>query len=148
MPQFESDPFLDPSCQKLALHIMNRLNRAYPAQTVVQSFRCYDAYNVPYGDYPLLKCYRLSDDGRFNQNDSNVQAVLAYCLVLPDLEVLMPIMAWVRKQIVQGIAEYNLNCAGEYPKIGDSYRAEYRTMLNELTQKVHTWLRVSFSFTE
>lgn len=139
------NPFRDRACHNLACYLQKKLNESHPEQTIVQSTRSYDAFNVPYTDYPLLKVYRLSDDGAIDLNQANCQAVISYSLVLPELEKLAPILAWVRKKIRLFLFSYNLEHGGEYPKVDKRYRAEYRNMLNEQTMKVHSFLRFNIT---
>lgn len=143
----DEKPFVDPACQRLANYLYQHLNAAYPEQTIVQSVRYYDAFNVPANDYPLLKVYRLQDRGSIQQNDAQCSAVISYGLILPDMDKLAPIMAWMRKRMRLYLAAFTIECPG-FPRLADEYSAEYRTMLNELTNKVYMFLRFNLTFTD
>lgn len=143
-----NDPFEDQSCLEIANFLREHLNKAYPQQIVVNSIRCYDAVNVPYSEYPLLKVYRLVDQWEKNTTVRVSQGVISYTLVLPDQESLAPIMSWVSRHINQLMLGHRLVCAGSSPDVmpHQGYRAEYRLMINEVTQKVHSFLRFTFTF--
>jgi len=143
----KSNPYSDPSCEKIAAYLFAHLNESYPEQTIVRSVRHFDAFNIPALDYPVLKVYRLNQSGKLKQNTSRVSAVISYGLILPDLDALAPILGWVCEQIVFWLNAYQLACS-DSPTLAEDYNAEYRTMLNELTNRVHMFLRVNFSFTE
>jgi hypothetical protein len=141
------DLFTDPVCDRLVTYLRDGLNEAYPEQIVVNSTRSYDAYNVPYTEYPLLKVYRVSEMGKIDRNESEVQLVISYSLVFPELEQLAPIMIWVRRQIRRLLAGWDVNCPG-FPILSNQYRADYRTMFNEQTLKVHKFLQFSLTVSD
>jgi hypothetical protein len=142
------DPFEDQSCLEIAKFLKQGLNDAYPQQVVVNGIRCYDAFNVPYSEFPLLKVYRLVDAWEGNTTYRTSQGVISYSLVLPDQETLAPIMSWVSRHTNQLLIGHRLTCFGGSPDVipSQGYRAEYRMMMNEITQKVHSFLRFTFNF--
>ena len=148
-------PYTDPAMDRFARYLMDWLNeeydRAYPAQNqiIVKSYRTFDAFNVPYAEYPLLKCYRMFEDCSLEDEKDNVTAVISYGLVYPELERLQPLVVWVRKEIGNALKAWRLTHRACVPVLTQPrYRAEYRTMLNELTQKVHGFLRITINFTD
>lgn len=142
------NPLEDESCLEIATFLRDELNKAYPDQTVVKGIRCYDAFNVPYTEFPLLKVYRLVDGWKRNETVRESQAVISYSLVLPDQEHLAPIMAWVSRHINQLLIGHRIICGGGSPDVmpEQGYRAEYRLMINEVSNKVHSFLRFTFTF--
>lgn len=144
-----TDPFTDRTCTHLAEYLRDWLNAKHPQELIVKSVRAYDAFNVPYQEYPLLKVYRMSKEGTINRNTkTRSQIAISYILVLPDLEQLTPVLNWVGDQIMDALAAYRIDHEGCSPKIEPSLRIDFRTMLNELTQRVHPFLRVSLSLEE
>lgn len=136
-------PTTDSVCQHLADFIQSYLNSGSEL-TVVKSTRSYDALNVPYRDFPLLKVYRLTEDGEINQNETNVQVVIAYHLVLPEMESLQALLGWVRKRVREALWAYSNQYQDRFPRLDRGrYRAEYRTMLNYLTKQVESFLRIT-----
>jgi hypothetical protein len=135
----------DEFCTLIAEYVSNHLNRAYSDAIVVKSYRGYDAVNVPYEDFPVLKVYRESDSGTIDRIDAETRLRISYALVLPDMESLAGILAWVREQICEAIRLYNLQSQGQAPRFNPAYSADYRNMLNELTYKVHSFLTLSFT---
>lgn len=142
------NPLEDQSCKEIAEFLKRHLNEAYTDRVVVQGTRYYDAFNVPYNEFPLLKVYRLSDQWERNENVRESQGVISYSLVLPDQETLAPIMAWVSRHINELLIAHRLVCGGASPDVmpHQGYRAEYRVMMNEITNKVHSFLRFTFVF--
>lgn len=146
-------PYADPAMEKFARYLMDWLNteftRAYPdaKQAIVKSYRTVDAFNVPYDQYPLLKCYRMFEDCSLDDEKDNVTGVISYGLVYPELERLQPLVVWVRKEIGHALKAWRLTHRACVPVLNQTrYRAEYRTMLNELTNKVHGFLRITINF--
>ncbi len=132
-------PFVDTTLEKIAVHVMNQLNLAYPQQKVVQSYRTYDAYNVPTSDYPLIKVFRVTDTFKKGTTSRSSRAVISYSLVLPDQEHLAPIMSWVSFQINKALLNSEWRVCVFHEEAGDT--AEYRIMLNEVGNPVYSFLR-------
>ncbi len=144
--------YTDPPLETLATYLRNWLNaeftRQYPTvgQAIVKSYRTYDAFNVPYDQYPLLKVYRMFEDCSLEDEKDDVTIVVSYSLVYPELERLSPLIVWVRKEIGNALKTRRITHRTCQPVLtSPRYRAEYRTMLNELTQKVHGFLRITLS---
>lgn len=144
----DRDPYVDLTCKRIADHIYEYVNGAYSPQQIIQSVRYYDAFNVPYTDYPLLKVYRLAKQGSLKKAKTVSPLIISYSLVLPDLEPLAAIVDWVGDAIAEALREFQLEHQGCSPQIQDDYRADYRTLLNELTQRIHPFLRFSLTITE
>lgn len=144
----QTDPYSDPSCEKLAQHLYDFLNNAYPELAVVRSWYAYDVVGLGYEAFPLLKVYRQSDNGNLRSNGNETQAIISYSLVLPDLDKLAPILAWVARTVKFALQVYKQNCGGCSPVLSDSYRVEYRNLINEATLKVHSFVRIYITFTE
>ncbi len=141
--QNQPTPLVDTTLEKIAKQLMDELNAAYPKQKVVQSYRTYDAYNVPTSDYPLLKVYRVMDTFGAETTKRTSRAVISYSLVLPDQEHLAPIMSWVSFQINKALLGSTFRFCVFHEKAGNT--AEYRIMLNEVGNPVYSFLRFNIT---
>lgn len=117
-------------------------NTALPAPQAVMGIRSYDAFNVPNYEFPLLKVYRTSDSYSMGKTIRVSPVVAAYCLILPEQEELQGSMAWVSKTVNKLL----LNSQSRFCAIvQEGFRAEYRTMLNEMVMPVYAFLRMYFT---
>lgn len=155
----EHNVAIDQPMQALGEYLRDWLNTEYAKQyppaegqtapLIVKGLRTYDAYNVSYDQYPLLKCYRMFEDCALGNDKDSVVGVITYGLVYPELEGLAPMLVWVRKEISKALQVKHVEKRGCPPVFNTNrFRAEYRTMLNELTQKVHSFLRMTITFVD
>lgn len=153
----DANIYVDEPMHRLAIHIKDWVNtaflKAYPtaegaiAQGVVNGIRTYDAYNVPFSEYPLLKVFRMFEDGSLDDEKDTVTGIITFGLVHPELEGLQPLLVWVKKQIAKALRCWRIEHRACPPVIASPrYRVEYRTMLNELSLKVHSFLRITLTF--
>jgi len=152
----EPNIHIDEPMNRMGQYLMNWLNseysRAYPVANgepqpiIVQSIRDCDAFGVPYDEYPLLKCYRMFEDFSLGSEKDNVTMIITYGLVYPEQQQLTSLLVWVRRQIAEALRVWKVQHAGCTPVLANNRgRAEYRTMLNELTMKVHGFLRITLN---
>lgn len=145
-------PETDPACYAIANYLMDGLNTAlkekYPKHIAVRDTVCYDAINPDLSRFPLLKVYRTTDT--YSDFVNETSAVIAYCMSFPDIDKLPGIMRWVSKQINRLIRLWSLALHGCKPTIpiDQELKAEYRIMVNEVSQPVYAFLRISFVFKE
>lgn len=133
----------------LANYLRDELNRRGYSEgltvPIINSYRLYDAFNVPVQDYPLIKVFRTSSQyTASNKRISSLQ--IHYGLVMPNLEELLPYLNWVDYNIneVLSFALHDINVFIE----PTSKRCEYRTLMNELGIPIYSFLRFSFNVTE
>jgi hypothetical protein len=153
----DANIFVDEPMQRLAEYLRDWLNteyiKAYPPpegsspQAIVNGIRAYYTHNAPYDQYPLLSVYRMFEDGSLDSDKDSVTGVITYGLVLPELEGMVPLLVWVKKQIAKALKTWRIEHRACTPVIkSPRYRVEYRTMQNERTQKVHSFLRITLTF--
>jgi len=119
----ERDEVLD----DLARFITNELNTAYREHKVVETYRTYDAFQVPNQGYPLLKVFRTSDRLSFDDSISDTNISIAYCLLAPTLEMLPGLTKWVTYQMRAILQAYSMNLAGRL-KFDQRFSVRYRTL--------------------
>lgn len=147
-------PEIDPALQAIATYLMEGLNAAleeiYPlsGQIAVRDTVCYDAVNPDLSRFPLLKVYRLTD--AYPDFANQTTSVIAYCMTFPAVDMLPGIMRWVSKEINRLLRLWSINHSNCIPYIdpASDFKAEYRIMVNEVSQPVYAFLRFNFSFTE
>jgi hypothetical protein len=133
----------------IANYLKRELNRRASEEgltvPIINSYRLYDAFNVPVQDFPLIKVFRTSSQYTVsNKRLSSIQ--VHYSLVLPNLEVLLPYLNWVDYNIneVLSFALHDITVFIE----PTSKRCEYRTLMSELGTPIYSFLRFSFNVTE
>lgn len=153
----EANIHVDAPMRRIASYLMEWLNREYarkypaadgePQQRIVQAIRDTSAFNAPYDQYPLLKCYRLFEDGTLGGQKDNVTMTITYGLAYPDQQNLSPLLAWVKREIKAALSTWVMENPGCPPVMEPDtrYRAEYRTIVNELTLKVYEFLRITIN---
>lgn len=134
-------PETDPLCADIAKFVATKLNDAYPKELIVRSVKHYDAYNVPYQNYPLLKVYRTLDSYSIDGGIFDSQIGLAYCLLNAELDRLPGISSWVAENVILNLRLYSFYRSG-YLEIANSIRANYRTLL-QLNQLIY---QIDFNF--
>lgn len=138
---------VDYPCQTIADFLKEELNRNNPLKeefTVVKSTRCYDAFNIPLQDFPVLKIFRTSTTYA-TANKRGVAALSGqYGLVLPDQERLLPVLHWIDEQIADAFRQthYRINT---FLVPGSLVRSNYRTIISELGIPVYSFLRFDFN---
>ena len=145
-------PDTDPACQALAIYLMQGLNTAikviHPNHVAVRSVTCYDAVNPDLSRFPLIKVYRTTDT--YKDFSSTTQAEIPYCMTFPDVDKLPGILRWVSREVNRLLRERSLGDGYCDPRINveQELKAEYRLMVNEVSQPVYAFLRFNFSFSE
>lgn len=134
-------PELDPICKDIVDFLAHELNLAYTKENIVRSVRHYDAYNVPFQSYPLLKVYRLSDTFSIDNSIRESQMGLSYCLLNAELDRLPGITNWVAETITYLLRKYSLHKQGCL-EITGGIRASYKTLL-QLGQIIY---QIDFTF--
>lgn len=134
-------PETDPLCADIAKFVATNLNEAYTKELIVRSIKHYDAYNVPFQNYPLLKVYRTYDNFSIEHGLFDSQLGLAYCLLNAELDRLPGITSWVAEHVILNLRKYNLYRNG-YIEITGGIRANYRTLF-QLNQLIY---QIDFSF--
>lgn len=131
----DETPITDPLCFDLAAFLKEGLNREYPEKQIVRSIREYDAYDVPFNDFPLLKVYRLIDT--FNTEDPGKienQLQVSYCLVNVDIQDMPGIAYYISRKMVRHLLIYSAT-RNTYKLFGQ-IQSRYRTML-QLNQLIY-----------
>jgi hypothetical protein len=142
-------PEFDQSCSHLALYLKDGLNNALaaiaPGITAVKDAVNYDCL-PDLSRFPLIKVYRVTK--RYTGSVSGeTSAIAAYCLDYPLLDALPGVTNWAADTIVSLLLSYNFNVDDCPPMIEESdITAEYRIMLNEITQAAYPFLKVNFRF--
>jgi hypothetical protein len=148
------NPKTDEVLIKLANYLKDGMNfsiqKMHPQTIAVRDALEYDAVNPALSRFPLLKVYRITTT--FNPDfTSSTDAVVAYCLNFPSVDELPGILRWAAKTIAYLLRSYALFEGGNCPLIIDLDRpikAEYRIMVNEVSQPVYAFLRINFTFKE
>jgi hypothetical protein len=143
----EQNILIDKNLEYIVKFLKEELNRINPIPNtiIVKSTRCYDAFNVPFQDFPLLKIYRQrSSYMPSNKRISSLQ--IQYGLVLPDQERLLPYLNWVDHNINRILSQslWRINTF----IVNSSKNCDYRVLLNELGIPVYSFLRFNLSITE
>lgn len=142
------NPDIDDDCQQLADYLASGLNwaiaRVKPDTVAVRETRSYDAVDLSTSSFPLLKVYRTKEvtDAA---GVSEVNLVVSYAMVLPEQNKLPGILHWVARHLVAMLSaqqEISLNCRF---RVKGAFTTEYRVMVNDLSQPVYAYLRISFS---
>lgn len=133
---------IDHKINKIGQVLVKKLNEK---QFIVNTYRTYDALNVPLSDFPLLCVYRITDTYRPFTLLSNCYGVITYSLSYPQLNDLPGVLKYVADTINVALIENELELP---PNRTGGYRAEYRLMKNDVIQSVYPFLRFTFGFTE
>lgn len=142
-----SNILVDSTCQTVADYLKEELNRLNPLKdnfTIVKSTRCYDAFNIPLQDFPVLKVYRNATTYP-TDNQRGIESLSGqYGLIMPDQERLLPLLAWIDKQIADALRQmhFRINIFNTPDAL---LRSTYRTVISELGIPVYSFLRFDFS---
>ena len=140
---------IDLTCDRLAKFLQNWLNekldQTEPGSIACRDTICYDAINPDLSRFPLLKVYRLFDSFEYGRPKSQTQFVITYCLTFPNQDKLPGMLRWVAFEINEALTYWKHN--SQCPPIIQQgrLRAEYRIMVNEVSQPVYAFLRFSFT---
>jgi hypothetical protein len=117
----------------------------------VRNTRSYDAIDQDASCYPVLKVFRQKESIDLS-GVTNVDLVISYAMLMPNISELPGIMHWVRAHIAAMLTALNQIDSGcpfvLFPKQTEMINAEYKIMGNDLGQPVYTYLRMTISARE
>jgi len=147
-------PNLDEAVDYIAKYLFEHINkdffsyieenpglRSSLGEIAVRSYRTYDAYQVSTPEYPLLKVYRVSDNWKPQKLLRTSSISISYSLSLPQQERLMSLLNWISYEI----RKHLLSPSFKVKILEDGVRTQYRTMINEVGQAIHSFLRVDIT---
>lgn len=149
-------PYRDEVVSYLAEYLFEYINKEYSSyvaahpqlsQTLgniaVRHYAIYDTYNAPTTAFPLLKVYRTNDDWRKGTTVRSSNIRVTYSLIVPDQEKLMPLLNWVSYQLQKLLITPSCKV-----KIDSGLRVQYRTMMNEVGQNIHSFITADLTVTD
>jgi len=94
--------FQDETATKIAIFLQQNLNLANPVPNtfVVQSFRIFDAPNIPLSDYPLLIVKRMNDRASVS-NKGRYSYACDFFVTLPNVDSIPAYVNWLEKQVTE-----------------------------------------------
>lgn len=137
----------------LGRYLADGLNASFikscPDEIAVRDFVDYDKVNPDLSRFPLLKCYRQTDNYESGGTQRKTKGIIAYCISFPEQDRLPGLLSWVSYAINILLDSYSVeheNCPENV--LLEDRSAEYRIMLNEHSIPVYAFLRFNFSFRE
>lgn len=142
--------FTDKTCDTLATYLKEKINKKSSKEynyTLVKSTRSYDAFNVPNQEYPLLMVFRSSELFEVNKSKKTTNLVVRYCLLLPEMEKIMPLCSWVANEIHNAINRfYTVNsCISLVP---NNRQVEYKVSDTQSSSFVYNFMNYYFAIRE
>ncbi len=125
--------------KELSSHIFSYINEE---QILANTWRDYDALNVPNSDFPLLCCYRLATAyGRRTTDGRITTLAITYSLTYPQLEQLPDRLKLVADKINEAIISFENVC--ESFAIKSEIRATYGLRKFDMNNAVYPFLQVT-----
>lgn len=147
-----NDPtiFKDDSCETLATYLKDRINKEATNKfnyTVIKSFRTYDSFNVGNHEYPLLLVFRSSELFEVSKSKKTSNLIIRYCLLLPEMEKIMPLCSWVANEIHNGVNHYYMHYSKSVV-IPNNRQVEYQVTDTRSSSFVYHFMNYYFAIRE
>lgn len=146
----DANLFIDNTCDTLVKYLKENINKKSKEKynyILVKSTRSYDAFNVPNQEYPLLMVFRSSELFEVQKSRKTVNLVVRYCLLLPEMEKIMPLCSWVVNEIHNAVNNfYTVN--NSIKIIPNNSQVEYKVSDTQSSSFIYNFVNYYFSIRE
>lgn len=146
----DADIFVDKTCDTLVNYLKDYINNKSKEQynyTLIKSTRSYDAFNVPNHEYPLLMVFRSSELFEVKKSKKTANLVVRYCLLLPEMEKIMPLCSWIANEIHNAINNfYTINRTIQV--VPNNSQVEYKVSDTQSSSFVYNFVNYYFAIRE